>query len=64
MKLFRGNKFGVFTGANGYYMAAMANDGVSHYQPQNGGHGWTESTLRKCNSEAQSAENSQDDEEE
>lgn len=56
MKLYRGKKCGVFTGANGYYVAAMAADGVSHYQPANGGNGWSDDTLRECNTEARLAD--------
>lgn len=50
--LFRGNNYGVFTGPNGYYVAKMARDGVTHYQPANGGGGWKDSTKERCNSEA------------
>jgi hypothetical protein len=51
-KLYRGKKFGVFTGANGYYIAEMASDGRSHYQPASGGNGWSESLRRRYNQEA------------
>lgn len=57
MKLFRGEKFGVFIGSNGYYVAEMASDGVSHYQPFNAGNGWDKKTLRKYNEEAENLEN-------
>jgi hypothetical protein len=60
-KLFRGANYGVFTGANGYYVANMAEDGVSHYQPQNGGNGWSDSTRRECNREAEALENGEYD---
>lgn len=56
--LFRGDKWGVFAGANGYYCAAMAADGVSHYQPANQGYGWDEETRRDCNRAARERENS------
>lgn len=49
-ELFRGNHAGVFEGANGYYAAAMSDDGVSHYQGD--GCGWSDTTLRRCNADA------------
>lgn len=57
-KLYRGERFGVFTGANGYYVAEMAADGVSHYQPANGGRGWSDARRAECNAAAEEAETS------
>ena len=54
--LYRGTKYGVFTGANGYYVAPMAADGVSHYQPANGGRGWDDYILDECNAHAEELE--------
>jgi len=56
MRLFRGEKYGVFQGSNGYYVAPMAEDGVSHYQPGDGGNGWSAAQLKKCNDEAKQLE--------
>ena len=53
---FRGQYYGVFAGPNGYYVAAMAADGISHYQPANGGSGWTSALKRRLNDEAADAE--------
>ncbi len=53
--LFRGENWGVFAGANGYYTAQMAADGVSHYQPHSGG-GWDAETLAACNARAREYE--------
>ncbi len=55
-RLFRGKFFGVFTGANGYYCAAMAKDGQSHYQPANGGNGWSETARENATATAQERE--------
>lgn len=52
MNLYRGERYGVFEGANGYYIGAMAEDGVSHYQSGNAGDGWSDGTLRRLNAEA------------
>ena len=47
--LFRGENWGVFAGPNGYYVAHMDDDGVSHHQPANGGDGWSDSIREACN---------------
>lgn len=51
-ELYRGKNYGVFAGANGYYVAAMASDGISHYQPANQGNGWADSVRDECNADA------------
>lgn len=52
-KLFRGDHYGVFAGPNGYYVAEIAADGVSHQQPSSGGSGWSNEWLQQCNTEAE-----------
>lgn len=52
MKCYRGKNVGVFAGPNGYYIATMADDGVSHYQPAGGGNGWGDDLLGQLNAEA------------
>jgi hypothetical protein len=44
MTLYRGKFAGVFCGANGYYVAQMAADGVTHYQPCSG-NGWIRANI-------------------
>lgn len=64
IELFRGELAGVFAGANGYYAAAMADDGVSHYQPESGGDGWGDAALRRCNADARAMESGNWDDDE
>lgn len=63
MKLYRGKLAGVFAGANGYYAAAMADDGVSHYQPAGGGSGWSAATLERVTAEARAMDDADGTEE-
>lgn len=61
--LFRGKNIGVFAGANGYYLGAMTEDG-SHYQPANGGNGWSENLRERLNEEAERIEEGRESEDE
>jgi hypothetical protein len=61
--LFRGKNIGVFTGPNGYYLGAMTADG-SHYQPANGGNGWSEKLRERLNEEASRIEEGRESEDE
>jgi len=52
-KLFRGSNVGVFAGTDGYYVAAMCPDGVSHYASFAGGISWEDDWLDHCNAIAE-----------
>jgi hypothetical protein len=52
MKLYGGENYGVFTGPNGYYIARMAADGINYYERLNGGDGWSDQVLWRCNHQA------------
>lgn len=60
--LFRGDRVGVFAGANGYYLASMASDGVSHYQPASQGAGWSEDLREALNARAAALEHGEEEE--
>jgi hypothetical protein len=52
MNLYRGENYGVFTGPNGYYVARMAVDGMNYCERLNGGDGWSDEVLNRCNLQA------------
>ncbi|MBV8100954.1 MAG: hypothetical protein JOZ31_17550 [Verrucomicrobia bacterium] len=52
MDLYRGENYGVFTGPNGYYVARILADGISHFEALSGGEGWSDQVLERCNDQA------------
>jgi len=52
MDLYRGENYGVFRGPNGYYVARIAADAISYYEPLSGGEGWSDEVLEHCNTQA------------
>ena len=52
MDLYRGKNYGVFTGPNGYYVARMTADETCYYEALNGGDGWSEEVLERCDTQA------------
>ena len=52
MRLYGGENYGVFTRPNGYYIARMAADEINYYERLNGGDGWSDEVLRRCNHQA------------
>ena len=49
MDLYRGKNYGVFTGPNGYYVARILGNGISHYEALSGGEGWSDELLEHSN---------------
>ena len=52
MDLYRGKNYGVFTGPNGYYVARILGNGISHYEALSGGEGGSDEVLEHLNAQA------------
>jgi hypothetical protein len=52
MDLYRGEKYGVFMGPNGYYITRMTPDKKSYYEAVSGGDGWSDEERQRCNTQA------------